>query len=69
MNLPPRNPLNGWFVASVPSPHTNGRFQGWSPCSKWCEKNIAPTNWRYVGEGVFEFRRADNHLMFTLRWA
>ena len=63
----PRNPINGWIVASVRSPWELG--VGWTPCVKWCDKNVTESNWRYVGEGVFEFRRADDHMMFLLRWS
>lgn len=74
----PRNPINGWIVASVPAPDRGKR--GWMPCMNWCqdhfddesfgvnEERSYGKNWRYVGEGVFEFRRADNHMMFLLRW-
>lgn len=69
----PRNELNGWIVASVPSPIT-GRvskhiYQGWSPCVNWCEERFEEHNWRFCGEGVFEFRRADDHMLFVLRWS
>jgi len=60
----PRNELNGWIVASVQSPWSDG----WYPCMKWCKETFNEHNWRYVGEGVFEFRRSDDHLLFTLRW-
>ena len=75
----PRNRANGWIVASVPAPE--GGKRGWMPCMAWCQErldgelldvNSATSfgkNWRYVGEGVFEFRRADDHMMFLLRWA
>lgn len=75
----PRNPINGWIVASVPAPE-RGKM-GWMPCMAWCQEHIDGEqfginsaksfgkNWRYVGEGVFEFRRTDDHMMFTLRWA
>ena len=76
--LPPRNPPNGWFVASVPAPRVSG-YQGWAPCMEWCQEQfdgegvdaarLYGKNWRYVALGVFEFRRADNHLMFVLRWS
>ena len=65
----PRNPINGWIVISVPSPLPIGMYQGWSPCVNWCKLNIKESNWRYIGEGAFEFRRADDHLLFLLRWA
>jgi len=64
-----RNPVNNWIVASVRSPWEYKGVQGWTPCVKWCDKNVKEQNWHYVGEGVFEFRRADDHLMFMLRWA
>jgi hypothetical protein len=74
-----RNPVNGWIVASVPAP-ARGK-QGWMPCMFWCQEHLDGEsldinsarsygkNWRYVGEGVFEFRRRDNHLMFLLAWS
>ena len=76
----PRNPINGWIVASVPAP-INDRvskhiYQGWRPCIEWCAETFgemrspdSPSRWRFIGEGVFEFRRADDHMMFLLRWA
>jgi hypothetical protein len=63
----PRNPINGWIVASVPQPERYNA--GWFPPIKWCEERFKEQNWRYVSEGVFEFRRHDDHLMFLLRWA
>ena len=36
---------------------------------QWCAENFEQHNWRFVSEGVFEFRRADNNLMFVLRWS
>ena len=73
----PRNPTNGWLVASVPSP-PESPYKGWVPCMDWCVDNIGGAenavtsrgkNWRYVGEGVFEFRRVNDHTMFLLRWS
>jgi hypothetical protein len=61
----PRNPVNGWIVASVGSPWLNG----WYPCMEWCRATFEDANWQYVGVGIFEFRRADDHMMFVLRWA
>ena len=65
----PRNPFDGWIVASVPAPNPTGRYQGWSPCVNWCEVNVKEPNWRFIGEGTFEFRREDDHMMFVLRWS
>ena len=75
----PRNPINGWLMASVPAPE-RGKM-GWVPCMAWCQEKLDgeflqgvnaarsySKNWRYIGEGVFEFRRADDHMMFLLRW-
>lgn len=80
MNLR-RNPINGWIVASVPPP-SDHPYKGWVSCMDWCIATFSDNtdeygnpsrscgkNWRYVGEGVFEFRRVDQHLMFLLRWA
>jgi hypothetical protein len=64
-----RNSIDGWVVASVESPWIDNEHRGWTPCVKWCDKNVKESNWRYVGEGVFEFRRADDHMLFTLRWS
>jgi hypothetical protein len=60
----PRNPVNGWVVASVQSPELNS----WLLCCNWCRSNFKHANWRYVGAGVFEFRRVDDYMMFMLRW-
>ena len=70
----PRNELNGWIVASVPAPGPKlggvlQAYQGWTPCMRWCAEHFEQHNWRYVSEGVFEFRRADDHVMFLLAWA
>ena len=74
----PRNSINGWIVASVPAPAESPSYKGWIPCMDWCMDNIGGSkyalssegkNWRYVGEGVFEFRRADDYTMFVLRWS
>jgi hypothetical protein len=62
-----------WFVASVSAPVedriSKHVYQGWSPCMWWCAEHFNTQDWRYVGEGVFEFRRSEDHLMFILRWA
>jgi hypothetical protein len=65
---------NGWYVASVMAP-TVGRvskhvYQGWNPCIQWCSEYFNNTNdqWRFVGEGVFEFRNEKDYMWFLLRW-
>jgi len=77
------NNISRWHVASVPSPATksdpiNGHiYQGWRPCMEWCVETfgggIGATvwgpGWRYVSEGVFEFRQEQDRTMFLLRWA
>jgi len=58
---------SGWKVS----------YTGWNPCVKWCVATfgggIGATswgpNWRYVGEGVFEFKDDADRLMFLLKWA
>ena len=72
----------GWYVASIMPPVDDAigkhEYQGWRPCIQWCSEHFsdddeAPcdqTNrWRFVGEGVFEFRREEDRLLFLLRWA
>jgi hypothetical protein len=69
------NEIHKRFVASIESPVVkydpiNGhRYQGWSPCIRWCEENLDNRGWWYIGEGVFEFSSKQDHLLFMLRWA
>ena len=71
-----RNELNGWYVASI-MPPINERvskftYRGWSPCIEWCKTQFgdrAIDGWRFVGEGVFEFRDEQDYVMFLLRWS
>jgi hypothetical protein len=67
-----RNPENGWLVASVPLPTHDD--QGWWNCIAWCTEQWGDSwggeaGWKYVSQGVFEFRRVDNLTLFLLRWA
>lgn len=74
-----KNSLTGWYVASVMPPvdeTINGkyRYQGWLPCIDWCEKMFGESSmdnycWRFISEGVFEFREESQYLLFLLRWA
>jgi len=73
-----KNKFSGWYVASVISPVYNGKlYQGWRPCMEWCEKTfgggIGSTaygpGWRFVGEGVFEFKTEQDRTLFLLRWS
>ena len=72
-----KNPLTEWYVASVAPPvdeTVNGkyRYQGWRPCIDWCRKHLgdrAIDGWRFMGEGVFEFKEEQDYIMFLLRWA
>lgn len=58
--------VDRWLVVSVES--SNPR-RGWSDCVEWCLDQFENRHWRYVGEGVFEFKQYDHYLMFMLRWA
>ena len=69
--------LTGWHVASVMAPiadsnPVNGhRYQGWRPCIDWCRKQLGDCvidGWRFIGEGVFEFKHEKDLLLFLLRW-
>lgn len=62
-----------WWVASVAAPVedrvSKHVYQGWAPCMFWCAERMHKDNWRYISEGVFEFRRSEDHLMFILKWS
>jgi len=75
------NELSGWHVASIMPPvdmafNDKYRYQGWMPCIKWCvetfgggmETSAWGPGWRFVGEGVFEFRDEKDKTWFLLRW-
>ena len=75
------NELSGWHVASIMPPVDvtfNGkyRYQGWMPCIRWCVETFGGgigasawgPGWRFVGEGVFEFRDEKDKTWFLLRW-
>jgi hypothetical protein len=76
-----RNKLNNWYVASVEAPsirhltHLSHAYYGWRPCIEWCEQTFGdmrspdhPNRWRFVSEGVFEFREQSDLTAFLLRW-
>jgi len=75
------NELSGWHVASIIPPvdvtfKGKYRYQGWMPCIKWCVETFGGgigasawgPGWRFVGEGVFEFRDEKDKTWFLLRW-
>jgi hypothetical protein len=75
------NELSSWHVASIMPPVDmafNGkyRYQGWMPCIRWCVETFGGgigasawgPGWRFVGEGVFEFRDEKDKTWFLLRW-
>lgn len=63
------------YVASVMAPPEGH----WKPCMDWCRDNIGyytdrhsisgGPGWTYVGEGVFEFDRDHDHMLFLLKWS
>lgn len=54
-------------VASVSCPSPS---QGWTPCLEWCQQQWGDSDcWRFVGEGVFEFRREEDFMLFLLKWS
>lgn len=67
------NEIHNRYVASVESPvmqhdPVNGhRYQGWTPCMKWCEQHLGE-GWWYISEGVFEFNNEKDYTWFMLRW-
>ena len=75
------NSLTKWYVASVMAPTANRgpdyltwkvHYRGWTPCMEWCRKQFDSDNcvetWRYIGEGVFEFKNEQDRTLFLLRW-
>jgi hypothetical protein len=79
-----KNPLSGWYIASIPAPLIDGYYNGWSDCIIWCRDTfnitftstidkkynpLAGNGWRYMSEGVFEFKEEKDYMMFMLRWA
>lgn len=75
-----KNELTGWYVASVEAPVvervSKHVYQGWQPCLCWCREQFgsdtktsnAGDGWRFIGEGVFEFREERHLAWFLLRW-
>ncbi len=62
-----------WYVASIMPPETSP-YRGWIPCIDWCEQTFGKMTmdnyvWRYVSEGVFEFKNDSDRTMFMLVWA
>ena len=73
-----KNELSEWYVASIGCPEPLNTisgyvYRGWTPCIEWCEITYGQMTmdnyvWRFVGDGVFEFKRAEDRTMFLLRW-
>ena len=71
-----KNSVSGWHVASIMPPvdeTVNGkyRYQGWMPCVEWCKETFGHQHeyqWRFIGEGVFEFEHEKDCVVFLLRW-
>lgn len=71
-----KNEFSNWHVASV-APPVNDRvskhvYVGWTPCIEWCKEQFGNTTmdgWRFIGEGVFEFRDEKMLTLFLLKWA
>ena len=69
------NEIHKSYMASVESPAmqydpVNGhRYEGWSPCIRWCEEHFGEAGWWYLTEGVFEFNREQDYLLFILKWS
>ena len=61
------NEIETRFIASVRAPDVKP-YQGWSPCIVWCDSHLKD-GWWFIGDGVFEFIREQDYLMFVLRWS
>jgi len=71
-----KNELTNWYVASVMPPvdhRVSPTYQGWRPCIEWCESTFGEISmdnyrWRFISEGVFEFKHEQDLTAFLLRW-
>lgn len=67
-------PQPEWHIVSVPVPNDPkiaSNYKGWSPCIDWCFEQFggqSEDGWRYLGEGVVEFRDEKHAAWFLLRW-
>jgi hypothetical protein len=59
---------NNYYASVSPSWDDRQVYQGWSPSIKWCQENLKDRQWRYDGEGVFEFKQEQDYTMFLLKW-
>lgn len=74
-----KNLYNNWHVASIPAPKpyvfsdgSVSKYMGWSPCVTWCREQFGDSmndGWRFLSEGVFEFREEQDYLLFLLKWS
>jgi hypothetical protein len=76
-----KNELTNWYVASVgaPGPRLGGAlevYRGWTPCIGWCEQTFgemcspdSTARWRFISEGIFEFREEQDLTAFLLMWS
>jgi hypothetical protein len=75
-----KNELNNWHVASVMPPaigqvsKQSHVYYGWTPCIEWCEQTFGEITmdnfrWRFISEGVFEFKHEQDLTAFLLKWA
>jgi len=44
------------------------RYQGWKPCIDWCSQHCEGP-WLFISEGVFEFERDSDYVLFMLKWS
>ena len=66
--------MKGWYVANV-APPVAEVYRGWTPCIRWCTQTFgemrspnSPPRWRFVSEGIFEFREEQDCALFLLKW-
>lgn len=55
----------GWHIASIMPPPDDGH---WCKPYTWCRSQLSEADWGYQGEGVFEFKKEQDYLIFILRW-
>ncbi|NBO29553.1 MAG: hypothetical protein EBV10_09990 [Synechococcaceae bacterium WB6_1A_059] len=56
----------GWSMVSMPAVKEDGH---WYEMYRWVKENVPSNDYRYQGEGIFEFRNPQDLTMFLLKWS
>ena len=53
-------------MVSMPAVKEDGH---WYEMYRWVKENVPSNDYRYQGEGIFEFRNPQDLTMFLLKWS